>query len=263
MTFAQDLSRLYSYREVLRNLVSSDLKLRFRRSFLGYGWSLLHPVLMMLILAGVFSQIMGFESAGKMVPYIFAGLVPWNFFVSTCISGGNSLLTNEALLKKIYLPKMIFPLAVLFARGVDFLFNVVALFIIVSLISFQPSWALLALPAAILLLFLFVGGITLALSAVNVYMRDAAHLMSVVLQLAFYATPIIYREEILSKHSTFKVALEFNPLVHIIRLFHSILAGGVFPGAQEWGFAAAVSIGMAVMGYWIFARLERNLIFRL
>jgi len=261
MALVGEFAKLYAFREVLRNLVSSDLKLRFRRSFLGYGWSLLYPVLTMLILAAVFSKIMRFGSASDMILYVFAGLVPWNFFVSSCLAGGNSVLTNEALLKKIYLPKLIFPLSVLLARFVDFLFNLVALFIIVSFISFKPSWALLALPGACLILFLFIEGVTVALAAINVYVRDAAHLMSVIFQLAFYATPIIYREDLVP--AKIRGLLEFNPLVHIIRLFHAILADGQAPSLEQWGIAAAVAVGAAGVGHWIFMRLERNLIFRL
>jgi ABC-type polysaccharide/polyol phosphate export permease len=261
MSLAREFSRLYEFREVLRNLVSSDLKLRFRRSFLGYGWSLLYPVLTMLIVAAVFSNLMKFGSPKDMVVYVFAGLVPWNFLLASCISGGNAIITNEALLKKIYLPKLIFPLSILLARLVDFLFNLAALFIIVSFISFRPSLALLALPGAIAILFLFIDGITVALAAINVYIRDAAHLMSVVLQLAFYATPIIYREDLLGPRM--RMLLEFNPLVHIIRLFHLILADGQFPDAQQWGIAAAIGLGTAWIGNALFLRLERNLIFRL
>ena len=261
MAFVGEFAKLYAFREVLRNLVSSDLKLRFRRSFLGYGWSLLYPVLTMLILAAVFSKIMKFNSASDMILYVFAGLVPWNFFVSSCLAGGNSVLGNEALLKKIYLPKLIFPLSVLLARFVDFLFNLAALFIIVSFISFKPSWALLALPGASLILFLFIDGVTVALAAINVYVRDATHLMSVIFQVAFYATPIIYREELVPPH--IRGLLEFNPLVHIIRLFHSILADGQAPTLEQLGMALAVAVVTAAVGHWIFMRLERNLIFRL
>ncbi|MCY3022342.1 MAG: ABC transporter permease [Planctomycetota bacterium] len=261
MAFLRELAELYAFREVLRNLVSSDLKLRFRRSFLGYGWSLLYPVLTMLILAAVFSRIMKFESAADMVLYVFAGLVPWNFFVGSCLAGGNSVLDNEALLKKIYLPKLIFPLSVLFARFVDFLFNLVALFIIVSFISFKPSWALLTLPGAVLILFLFIDGVTVALAAINVYVRDASHLMAVVFQLAFYLTPIIYREELVPEH--LRALLECNPLVHIIRLFHAILSNGEVPSLQQWGLGVGVAVAAAGVGHWIFVRLERNLIFRL
>lgn len=262
MAFIGECARLYAFREVLRNLVSSDLKLRFRRSFLGYGWSLLYPVLTMLILAAVFSKAMKFDSVSDMIPYVFAGLVPWNFFVSSCLAGGNSVLTNEALLKKIYLPKLIFPLSVVLARFVDFLFNLAALFIIVSFFSFKPSWALLALPGAILVLFLFIEGVTVALAAINVYVRDAAHLMSVIFQLGFFLTPIMYREniEMLAK---VRGLLECNPLVHIIRLFHLILADGQVPELRLWGMAVAVAVVTAAVGHWIFMRLERNLIFRL
>jgi len=261
MSLAREFSRLYEFREVLRNLVSSDLKLRFRRSFLGYGWSLLYPVLMMLILAVVFSKVSKFPSPAKMIPYLFAGLVPWNFFVATCMSGSSSLLTNESLLKKIYLPKLIFPLSILLARFVDFLFNVLALFAVIALISFKPSLALLTLPLAILILFLFVSGVTIALSAINVYVRDAAHLMSVLIQLGFFATPIIYREEELD--ARYRMLLDFNPFTHIVRVFHAIISDGRFPDVHEWGFAALVSVGAFIFGSWIFTRLERNLIFRL
>jgi len=263
MAFVREFAKLYAFREVLRNLVSSDMKLRFRRSFLGYSWSLLYPMLTMLILAAVFSKIMKFGSASDMILYVFAGLVPWNFFVGSCLAGGNSILTNEALLKKIYLPKLIFPVSVVLARFVDFLFNLAALFIIVSFISFKPSWALLFLPAACVVLFLFIEGVTVALAAINVYVRDATHLMSVVLQLAFYATPIIYREDMEVLSPKVRQLLEFNPLVHIIRLFHSILAEGLAPTLEQWGMAVGVAIVTAGVGHWIFMRLERHLIFRL
>jgi ABC-type polysaccharide/polyol phosphate export permease len=262
MALVREFAKLYTFREVLRNLVSSDLKLRFRRSFLGYSWSLLYPVLTMLILAAVFSQFMKFGSWKEMVPYIFAGLVPWNFFVGSCLAGGVSILTNEALLKKIYLPKLIFPLSVVIARFVDFLFNLVALFIIVSFLSFKPSWALLGLPAAILILLLFVEGVVVMLSAINVYVRDASHLMSIVLQLAFYLTPIIYRED-MEQVRRIRSYLELNPMIHIIRPFQAILSSGDFPSAEQWGMAVLVAVLSAVIGHSVFARLERNLVFRL
>lgn len=261
MSLAREFSRLYEFREVLRNLVSSDLKLRFRRSFLGYGWSLLYPLLMMLILAVVFSKVSKFASPAEMIPYLFAGLIPWNFFVATCMAGSSSLLTNEALLKKIYLPKIIFPLAILLARFVDFLFNVLALFVVVAFISFKPSLALLTLPFAIVILFLFVSGVTIALSAINVYVRDAAHLMSVLIQLGFFGTPIIYREQDLD--AKYRALLEINPFTHIVRVFHVIISDGQIPDAQTWGMAALMGVGAFVFGSWIFTRLERNLIFRL
>lgn len=261
MSVAREFSRLYEFREVLRNLVSSDLKLRFRRSFLGYGWSLLYPLLMMIILAVVFSHVAKFGSPAEMIPYLFAGLVPWNFFVATCMAGSSSLLTNEALLKKIYLPKIIFPLSILLARFVDFLFNILALFVVIALISFKPTLALLTLPFAIIILFLFVSGVTIALSAINVYVRDAAHLMSVLIQLGFFATPIIYREEGLNEK--YCLLLELNPFTHIVRVFHAIVSDGRVPDARQWALAAAMGVGASLFGFWIFTRLERNLIFRL
>lgn len=258
----KELKELFAAREVLNNLVGTDLKLRFRRSLLGYAWSLLYPLMTMALLALVFHKLVRSGTPQEYILYVFAGLVPWNFFVTSCQSCGVSILNNEALLKKVYLPKIVFPVAVLFARFVDFLFNLGALFIIVSFVAFKPSMALLALPLALLILFLFTAGIATALSAVTVYVRDAVHLTSVLLQILFYATPIIYPESFWSELS-YKHWFEINPMLHIVRLFHSILAHGMLPTTQQWAIAAGLAIVSVTFGYALYARLSRNLIFRL
>jgi ABC-type polysaccharide/polyol phosphate export permease len=266
MKFWQDFKDLYRYREVVVNLASADLKLRYRRSVLGYAWSLLYPLLNLAILALVFTKVMGLRDTGKVgamrnyALYVFAGFLPWNFLVNGFWGAGASLVNNESILRKIYLPKLIFPVSVTLARFLDFLFNLVALFAVISFVSYSPSWAILALPAAVLLLLLFTTGVTIALSAINVYIRDTSHLVTVLMQLGFYLTPIIYPLKIVENYQDYFL---LNPFTHIIRLFQDIIWQGAFPSADEWQIAAALSFGALVIGYWIFARLERKLIFRL
>lgn len=264
--FFKELTDLYGSREVLRNLISSDLKLRFRRSVLGYSWSLLYPMLTMMLLALVFHKFARGSAPGithkDYVLYVFSGLIPWNFFIAACQSCGISLLNNELLMKKVYLPKLVFPYAVLFARFIDFLFNMVALFVIISLFTFRPSFALLSLPLVFLLLLIFMAGISMALCAVTVYVRDAVHLTGVLMQVVFYGTPIIYMKELLSEYWYYQY-FELNPVVHFIRLFQVVLYEGQMPSVQQWGLAAAIALGTFLLGYTVYQRLSRNLIFRL
>jgi ABC-2 type transport system permease protein/lipopolysaccharide transport system permease protein len=260
---------ILQYREVLTNLIKADLKLRYRRTALGYTWTLLYPLMTMLIMAIVFSAQLGFQSRRDYLLYVFAGLLPWNFLISALWGAGNSIIAHEDLLKKIYLPKYLFPIAVTMARFYDYLFNFVALFgiIMLTVVSFYPgalpftAGVLAFLPLAIVPLFLFMIGITMAVSAVNVYLRDTTHLMSVIMQLGFYLTPIIYREQ--SLPADFRFILLLNPMTHIIRPFQDILYAGVIPSADHLLASVGLSLASVALGYVIFARLERRLIFRL
>jgi ABC-type polysaccharide/polyol phosphate export permease len=265
MSPLKDLNALYSYREVVVNLASADLKLRYRRSMLGYAWSLLYPLLTMSIMAVVFTRAMGFNSMNNYVVYIFAGFLPWNFLVNCFWGAGSSLINNESVLRKIYLPKLIFPISVTLARFLDFLCNLVALFIVITIAAgYRPSAAVLALPLAVLILLLFTSGVTLALSAINVYIRDTNHLVAVIMQLGFYLTPIIYNvEDTNVVPERFRWIFELNPMTHIIRLFQDILWRGAFPPPEHWGMAAGITVAAVLLGYAVFSRLERNLIFRL
>ncbi|MFH0939915.1 MAG: ABC transporter permease [Planctomycetota bacterium] len=271
MAILQDIKALYHYREVVVNLAGADLKLRYRRSMLGYAWSMLYPLLTLAIMAVVFTKVMALQDArgageariGEMrnyVLYVFSGFLPWNFLVNGFWGAGASLVNHESILRKIYLPKLIFPVSVTLARFLDFLCNLIALFIIISFIAYRPSWALTMLPIAILILLIFTTGVTLALSAINVYIRDTSHLVTVLMQLGFYLTPIIYPISIVGAYQKYFL---LNPFTHIIRLFQVIIWQGSFPTMNEWQIAVALACGALMIGYAIFARLERNLIFRL
>jgi len=264
--FFKELTDLYASREVLRQLISADLKLRFRRSILGYSWSLLYPMMTMFVLALVFHQLTRGTGPGlshqDYMLYVFSGLIPWNFFVASCQACGISIINNELLMKKVYLPKLVFPYSVLIARFIDFLFNMLALFVIISLITFRPSLALLALPLVFLLLLVFMAGISMALCAITVHVRDVVHLTGVLMQVLFYATPIIYTADFLRSNWYYRY-FELNPVVHFIRLFQLVIYEGRLPSAEQWGLATAIAVFTFLFGYTVYQRMSRNLIFRL
>lgn len=264
MTLIQDVRSLYQYREVLANLVKADLKLRYRRTVLGYLWTLLYPMATMAIMTIVFWRALGFESSQRYLRYVFAGLLPWNFLMSAMWGAGTSIVWHEDLLKKIYLPKHLFPVAVTLARFYDFLFNFTIMFVLIMpFVAYRPGLELLLLPLAVAILLMFMSGVAFALATLNVYIRDTTHLMSVMMQLGFYVTPIIYEVEKAQIPEKWRFVFELNPMTHLIRPFQVIIALNEVPSAQQWGTAFGVALVTFLFGHLIYAVLERKLIFRL
>jgi ABC-type polysaccharide/polyol phosphate export permease len=238
-----------------------SLRLRYRRTVLGYLWGLLHPMLNIVILAAVFSQLMRFSNISNYILYLVSGLVPWTFTVNSLLLSGDSYIVNEGFIKKIYLPKLIFPIVGIAGTLYDFLFALISLFLLVSILHFSPSPALLALPGAIALLIVFVFGFGTTIAVINVFFRDTNHLISVLLQVVFYMTPIIYRVEIVPERWRF--LLEINPIRHLIRLFQVILYEGELPSLREWSVAGGLAFGALIVGWLVFKRWEKKIVFRL
>src|SRR5262249_2524815 len=141
--------------------------------------------------------------------YLFSGLLAWTFFSGALASGATSMMENENFIKKIYLPKLIFPLSKVCLREVDFLFSLVALSLLGAVLGFGFSSAVLMLPAAMTILFLFTLGITIIASVLTVYFRDFQYLLGVFLQLLYFATPIMYPVSVLPKG--YQEILKLNP----------------------------------------------------
>lgn len=251
---------LYQYREVLVNILSQDLKVKYKRTYLGYFWSLLNPTLQLLVLAAVFSHIVQKEIK-EYTLYLFSGLLAWNFFQATVTASSTALLENENFIKKIYLPKLIFPLSKLCLKAIDFLFALVALSVIGILLGFSVKTTILLLPFAILLLFTFTFGIGLLVSVATIYFRDIQYLLTVFLQLLYFATPIMYQESLFPEK--FRMVLRINPLLIIINLFHKLVYEGVIPNAMEWLSAAGLAISFLGAGLYLLNELEEDLVFRM
>ena len=256
-TFGHDL---YRYREVLWNLFQQEMKIKYKRTTLGYFWSLLNPILQLTVLAAVFSHIVKLAVKDYTL-YLFSGLLAWNFFQATTQTSASALLENENFIKKIYLPKFLFPLSKLCMRSVEFLFSFVALSLLGSFIGFKFKMTLLLLPLPILFLFIFTFGISLMVSVATIYFRDMQYLLTVFLQLLYFATPIMYPAELLPPNYLF--ALRLNPVYSQINLFHKLIYDGVIPTGTEWGVAAAVAFCVLGAGISVMRAFEYELVFRM
>ncbi len=248
------------YREVLSNLFARELKLKYKRTFLGYFWSLLNPILNLAILSIVFSHFVG-RGMKDYTLYLFSGLIAWSFFHSSLMASSSSLLENEGFIKKIYLPKIIFPLSKIYLRALDFGLSFLALTLI-GLILQMPFHATLALvPVATLLLFIFGLGLSMVVAVATVYFRDVVYLLTVFLQLLYFVTPILYPENALP--ANYLPYLQLNPLYWQINLFHHLVYYGTIPSVFEWSMGVAtagLSLGAGVL---VLVGLEEDLVFRM
>lgn len=254
------LIELYESRNVLWQLVAQQLILRYRRTALGYLWTLINPLLMMSVMAVVFSALFRADLKTFAV-FLFAGMIPWNFFNSVVTQSSASFINNEGLIKKIYLPKAIFPVSIAFALMIDSALSFLALFAIIIALGGSLTWSALSIPVAFFLLFFFSLGIGMIVSVATVFFRDLQHVLLIVMQGLFFLTPVLYKHEALTGKIGWLVGL--NPVVPFIELFRAPLYRGVLPDSNVVLQAAGISVAALVVGLSIFLSQEKKLVFRL
>ncbi len=219
------LLTFFRYRELLAELVKRDIKVRYRRSVLGMIWSVLNPLLTMLVMSFVFSNIFR-NNLPNFPVYLLTGQLVFSFFsegTNRCMS---SIIENRSLLLKVYIPKYIFPMSRVSASLVNMLFSLIALVIVMIFTGTPLSWTMLLVPLLFVYLFTFVLGMGLLLSCLAVFFRDVLHLYGVVLTAWMYVTPIFYPVEILPEIG--QVLVRFNPMFHYVRFMRHCI------WAQEW-----------------------------
>ncbi len=258
--YGKIIKELYGSRNLLGQLIARQLVLRYRRTVLGYLWTLINPLLMMSVMALVFSTLFKVELKTFAV-FLFTGMIPWNFFNSVVTQSGNSLIGNESLIKKVYLPKVVFPLSVASALLVDSLFSFFALFAIILAIGGSLSWTVLFVFVAYMMLFFFALGIGLVLSVATVFFRDLQYVTGIIMQGLFFLTPIFYQHDRLGGGAAWLVGL--NPVVPFIDLFRAPLYLNSLPNADTVLQAIVLSFSAMVAGLSVFLWQEKRIIFRL
>ncbi len=233
------LTVFLKYQYLLENLISRDFKVKYRRSVLGILWSVLNPLFMMLITTAVFSTI--FKSNIQNFPvYMLTGQLMFIYFTDATNSAMQAVLGSAPLIKKVYIPKYIFPLEKVLFALVNSLFSMVAL-IIVMLITGAPfQWTMLLMPVPLLLLTVFNVGLGLILSSLAVFFRDIIHLYGILTQALFYLTPIFYPVDIVPH--PISAFLKLNPIYWYVTMFRDLVYYGQMPTAAAW----AATLGFAV-----------------
>lgn len=242
---------------ILRSLVSKDFKLKYRRSALGVLWSVLNPLLMMIVLTAVFSTVFRFQIENFAL-YLILGQTLFGLMSDATSGAMSSIIDSASLIKKIRINKILFPLEKVAFALVNFVISLIAVVAVMVFFQVVPTLNLLFLPLLLLYVFAFSLGLGLLIAALSVFFRDVMHLWSVVLTAWTYATPLFYPIEILPDFLA--PLMQFNPMYHYVTYFREIALWGMTPSLEQnlicIGFAAAA----LVLGYVVFRAKEKKFI---
>lgn len=256
----RNLREIRHYRFALINFVVNNLRMRYRRSSLGFLWSLLNPLLVMTVISVVFSIIFQ-QDLKTFAVYIFSGLAPWLYINASIMSGCQTIINAEGFLKKVYLPKILFPMITVTTETANFLFSITSLYILALLLGFHVKWTILLLPLAILVTFVFNLGLAIMFGIATVYFRDLTQIMMVVFQALFYLVPIVYPLE--SVPERFQIFFYFNPFYYFVMLFRKVIYGIPEITWLDWGITSAMALIAMAIGMFILMKQDRDLIYRL
>jgi ABC-2 type transport system permease protein/lipopolysaccharide transport system permease protein len=239
-------------------LAERDLRVRYKQAVLGIAWAIFTPIVMMLAFTLVFTKLGGVETDGIPYPlFSYIALIPWTFFSGSLLAGGMSLSTNVPLLNKLYCPREVFPLGTIAVAAVDALVSTVVLLALFPILGYAPTWQAVYAPVMLLILGSFTVGMTLAISATVIYMRDLRVALPILVQLGLFVTPVAYGADAVTSSRAGLIAYSaINPLVPVIDgLRRTVLLGESPDWASELaggGTALLVLVG----GFLLFKRLE-------
>jgi ABC-type polysaccharide/polyol phosphate export permease len=259
---ANYLAAIWRCRYFWLSLVKMDLRTRYRRSVLGMGWSLLHPIAMTTILSAVFYKLFNMDIS-EYAPFLLAGLATWNYIVSVTSQGCHCFFQGESYIRQYPAPLAIYPLRTALGGTIHF---VLALSVVLALAwyfrGFGNLLSLVSLIPSLLLLFVFAWSTATLAGLANVHFQDTQHLTEVGFQMLFYATPIMYKAEQLHK-TGLGWLVDYNPIVSILQLIRGPILDGVTPSATTFAVASATVLTAALAAGWLLARQQRRLIFHL
>jgi lipopolysaccharide transport system permease protein len=250
-----DFHELWNYRELLATFTMRDIKIRYKQTGLGIAWAILQPLLMMLILTAIFGGLAHIPSDGVPYPlFIFSGLLPWILFAEGMTRSTKSMVENSPIMTKVYFPRLITPLAGILSPLCDFAVSIIILAVMMALYGFVPTINIIFLPLFILLAIATSMGVGLWLSALNVKYRDFQYIVPFMIQLGFYASPVVYPASMFPKSLAFLLGL--NPMAGVIEGFRWALLGTAIPSGLIF-VSVGIVIVILVSGMYYFRRMEQ------
>lgn len=247
----------WKYKGLLNELVIRDIKVKYRRSVLGYVWSVLNPLLMMIVIATVFAHMFRFDIDNYPI-YLLTGQLIYNFYSDSTNLSMTSIICSGSLIKKVHLPKYIFPLSRTLSSFVNLLFSLAAILIMLAITRTKITPVIFLFPLPLFYVLLLCIGMGLILSVLAVYFRDMLHLYSVFLTALMYLTPIFYPVKQLPSYALSIIKL--NPLYHIVLMFRNIVMYGTFPTLKENLICFSFGALSIIIGLIIFSKKQDNFV---
>lgn len=256
VAFKKDIVAIKRYKYLLSDLVTRDIKTKYRRSVLGVLWSVLNPLLMMLVLTAVFSKIIRVEVEGGFALFYLTGYIIFNFISESSNFSLTSMINAGGLIKKVYIPKYLFPLEKTIFSLVNMLFSLIAfvlvfgIFLATDKVDIHATMLLFFIP--MIYIFIFAFGLNLILSTLNVFFRDVGHLWGVFVTVWMYATPIIYPINIVPEW--LQSIIRFNPLYHYVTYFRNVMIYGTVPSLTDNLICFGFSLIFLLVGVTVFRK---------
>ncbi len=246
------------YRELIWALALKELKLRYKRSALGFLWALLNPLLLMIVTTLVFSTLLKMSIQHYAI-FVLSMILPWTFFSQSLSYAAESVVGNGDLIKKIRVAKVVFPLAAVASNMINLLLSLIPLILIVLVMRhpFYITW--LYLPVPLLALTIFTIGATFFFATANVYYRDVAHILQVILQVWFYVTPILYSIELFP--AQYRWIFRLNPLIFVMNGFRLSVYYGLLPTAQSIVASFVCAFLALFIGFAVFRRYQDQFVY--
>lgn len=248
----------YRFRELIWALALKDLKLRYKRSVLGFLWALLNPVLNMIVLSLVFTTVMKMSIPDYPI-FLLSVLLPWTFLAQSLAYAVDSIVGNGELIKKVAVPKLVFPIAAVIANMINLLLSIIPLALIVLGMGHKFFWTWVYLPVPLIALSVFTLGVTFLFATANVYYRDVSHIVQILLQVWFYVTPILYSIEIFPEK--YRWLFKLNPIIFAMDGCRLAVYNGQLPRITNIVASFVCGFAALAVGYWIFRKHQAEFVF--
>ena len=256
-TLAGTLASVVRYRQLVKNLVLKDLKLKYRGSVLGFMWSLINPIVMISVYAVAFTFILRTRVEG-FVFFLLLGILPWGFFVNSANMATGAIVDSGNLMKSVAFPRAILPAAVVFFNLAQYLLTVAVLLpIMLVFYRIPPSGLMLLYPVFLSLQVIFTIGVALLLAAGTAFFRDIKHLLEIVLSVLFWLTPIVY--PLVQAPPKIQKVILLSPLSPFIVAYQQVFYYRTWPGVEVWTVAVAYALLTFAAGIWLFLSVEDSL----
>lgn len=247
---------LYQYRELLKSNVKKEIRGKYKGSFLGILWSFVNPLLQVLVYAIVFPIILKSPEPNYVV-FLIIGILPWTWFTTSLSQGTFTIIGNAGIIKKVYFPREILPISVVTSGLINYLISCLIIFAFLMFSGIGFSGYLIYLPLVILVQYVITLGIVFITSAINVYIRDAEYIINFIVNMLFYATPILYSPDVF-ENTKFSALIQFNPLATIINSYRDILYHQTVPDMNMLLLVLGIGFAILLVGIQVFRKLERR-----
>lgn len=249
---------IYEYRELLKTNVKKDIRGKYKGSFLGILWSFINPLLQVVVYWIVFPYLMRGSGGSDYLIYLVTGLIPWTFFLTTVSTGTTTIKANAGIIKKVYFPREILLISQVFSGLINFFISCAIILVFCIAFGFGVSIHLIMLPVVALIQSILILGIIFILSAVNVYVQDMEYIITFLLNMAFYGTPVLYELSLFGDAGILLTLIRLNPMTMILDAYRDIFMYHVWPDMTSMLIVFVLGIVVLIIGYWVFKKLEKG-----